>query len=55
MENTSQDILYRWEFSAKKNRGQLWYIITLAIVFGLIIWGMLSRQYVMSFMVIIMA
>jgi len=51
--NTSENILYQWSFSTKKDRGQLWYIIALAVVFGLIIWGMLSKQYVLWFLVII--
>jgi len=51
----NQDTLYEWSFSNKKDRSQLWYIISLSIIVGLVIWGMLSKQYMLSFMAIMIA
>ncbi|MDD5769385.1 MAG: hypothetical protein PHE25_00305 [Candidatus Gracilibacteria bacterium] len=47
------DIIYNWSFSNDKNRGSMWYIIAISIIIGLIIWGFLTRQYVMSFLIIL--
>ncbi|NUJ98271.1 hypothetical protein HGA92_05885 [Candidatus Gracilibacteria bacterium] len=50
-----ETILYTWKFSAKKERSKLWYIIGLSIVIGLVIWGFLTSQYGMSFIIILIA
>lgn len=47
------EIIYNWTFSNDKNRWKLWYIITLSIVIGLVIWWFLTRQYAMSFIIIL--
>lgn len=47
--------LYSWEFNDEKNRSQAWYIIALSIVIGLSIWGFLTSQYWMSFLVLLIA
>ncbi|QFR39691.1 hypothetical protein A9Q91_05720 [Candidatus Gracilibacteria bacterium 28_42_T64] len=49
------DIYYSWKFEDKKNRSSLWYVIALSIVIGLIIWGFLTKQYGMSFIVLLIA
>lgn len=49
----NSDILYSWSFSNDKNRGSLWYVIALSIVIWLVVWGFLSRQYPLSFLVIL--
>lgn len=48
------DLLYSWSFDSKKNRSSLWYVIVLSIAIGLIIWGFLSKQFWMSFVIIIL-
>lgn len=47
--------IYAWKFEDKKNRSQLWYIIALSVVIGLAIWGFLTKQYGMSFIVLLIA
>ncbi len=47
--------LYKWTFHTKKDRGHLWYIIAFACVIGLVIWGFLTSQYGMSFVIILLA
>ncbi len=47
------EVLYGWSFSNDKNRGSLWYIIALSVVIWLVIWGFLSRQYPLSFLIIL--
>lgn len=51
----SNEIIYTWTFSTEKNRWQLWYIIWLSIVVALVIWGFLSKQYWMSFVIILLS
>ena len=48
------DKLYTWSFDSKKQRWKLWYIIVLSITIWLIIWWFLSKQYWMSFVIIIL-
>ena len=47
--------IYSWKFEDKKNRSQLWYIIALSIVIWLAIWWFLTKQYGMSFIVLLIA
>lgn len=47
--------LYVWSFSSDKNRWSLWYIIALSVIIGLVVWGFFTKQYVMSFLVILIA
>ncbi|MDD3645774.1 MAG: hypothetical protein PHH06_00035 [Candidatus Gracilibacteria bacterium] len=47
--------IYSWSFSSKKSRGNTWYIITLSIVIGLVIWGFLTKQYGMSFIILLLS
>jgi hypothetical protein len=49
------NILYSWKFEDKKNRSQLWYIIALSIVIGLTIWWFLTKQYGMSFIILLIS
>ncbi|MFA5917077.1 MAG: hypothetical protein WC850_02460 [Candidatus Gracilibacteria bacterium] len=46
------NILYSWEFEDKKDRGPYWYIIALSIIIGIAIWGFMTGQYGMSFVVL---
>ncbi len=48
------NLLYSWKFDSKKNRSQMWYVIVLSIAIWLIIWWFLSKQYWMSFVIIIL-
>lgn len=47
------DIIYNWSFSNEKNRWNLWYVIALSIVIWLVIWWFLTKQYIMSFLIIL--
>ena len=49
------DLLYSWSFNSKKQRWTLWYLITFSIAIWLVIWWFLSKQYWMSFVIIILA
>ena len=48
-------MLYSWTFPDNKNRWQLWYIIVLSIIIWLVIWWFLTRQYWMSFIVLLIS
>lgn len=48
------DIIYSWSFSSKKERSSMWYIVALSIVIGVVIWWFLTKQYWMSFVVLIL-
>jgi len=48
------DIIYSWSFSSKKERSNMWYIIALSLVIWLVIWWFLTRQYWMSFVILIL-
>lgn len=45
--------IYAWNFPDVKDRGSLWYIIALSIVIGLVIWWFLTKQYGMSFILLL--
>lgn len=47
--------IYSWNFEDKKNRWASWYTIALAIVIWLAIWWFLTKQYWMSFIVLLVA
>jgi len=47
------DIIYTWDFPSKKQRWSTWYIITISIVIWLVIWWFLTKQYWMSFIIIL--
>lgn len=47
--------IYNWSFEDTKNRSPVWYIIAISVVVGLAIWGFLSKQYGMSFVVLLVA
>ena len=48
-------MLYSWTFLDNKNRGTLWYTITFSIVIGLVIWWFFTKQYWMSFIVLLLS
>lgn len=47
--------IYEWEFSDIKNRWKLWYIIAISIVIWLSIWWILTKQFGLSFIVLLIA
>ncbi|MDD3793367.1 MAG: hypothetical protein PHI37_01025 [Candidatus Gracilibacteria bacterium] len=47
--------IYEWSFSDSKNRGKLWYILAISVILGLTIWGIFTKQYGLSFIVILLA
>lgn len=48
------DLLYNWIFSSKQDRSPLWYTIAVSIAIWLVIWWFLSKQYWMSFFIIML-
>jgi len=49
------EILYSWRFNDKKNRWKLWYIIAISIVIWTTIWWFLTKQYWLSFIILLIA
>ena len=49
------NLLYNWEFNSEKNRSALWYTIAISVVIWLVIWGFLTKQYGMSFIVLLIS
>ncbi|MDD3302331.1 MAG: hypothetical protein PHN31_02165 [Candidatus Gracilibacteria bacterium] len=49
------EILYNWEYKDKKDRSSTWYIVALAIIIGLVTWGILSKQYGMSLIILLVS
>ena len=49
------EVLYSWNFSTKKNRWKFWYTIALALVIWIVIWWFIMKQYLLSFVVMIIA
>lgn len=49
----SNEVIYNWSFSNDKNRWSFWYIWALSVMIWLVVWWFLSRQYPLSFLVIL--
>lgn len=49
------NILYSWKFEDTKQRSQLWYIIAFSVVIWLVVWWFLTKQYGMSFIVLLLS
>lgn len=49
------EIIYSWKFSWVKKRWALWYSIVLSIIIWLVIWWFLSKMYIMSFVILLLA
>jgi len=49
------EIIYTWTFSSKKHRWSSWYIIAFSIVIWLVIWWFLTKQYWMSFIILLIS
>ena len=47
-----KDYIYTWSFSSKKERSSMWYIVALSIIIWLVIWWFLTKQYGMSFIIL---
>lgn len=52
---SAEKILYSWSFDDKKERSPFWYIIAISVVIGFAIWGFLTKQYGMSFVILLVA
>lgn len=48
------ETLYSWTFSTQKTRGALWFAVAFSIVTALVIWGFLSKFYMMSFVILLL-
>jgi len=55
MTKTESKQLYTWTFEDKKERWALWYIIAVSVVVAFAIWGFLTKQYGMSFVILLVA
>ena len=51
----SNEIIFNWKFSNDKWRGPLWYTFALSVVLGLVIWWFMTKQYIMSFVIILIS
>lgn len=49
------NILYSWKFDDTKNRSKMWYLIALSVVIWLTIWWFLTKQYGMSFIILLIS
>ena len=49
------EYIYTWEFDDTKNRWTMWYVIALSVVLWLSIWGFMTKQFGMSFIVLLIA
>ncbi len=49
------NVIYTWTFDDRKNRSPVWYISAISIVIGFALWGFLTKQYGMSFVVLLVA
>jgi hypothetical protein len=49
------NIIYKWTFSDEKNRWKLWYIIAISVILWLAIWWIFTKQYFLSFIIILIA
>lgn len=47
--------IYSWEFNDKKDRWTMWYTIALSVVIWLSIWWFFTKQYWMSFIVLLIS
>lgn len=47
--------IYSWNFSSDKQRSPAWYAIAVSVIIGLVIWWFLTKQYIMSFLIILIA
>lgn len=47
--------IYTWEFDDVRDRWSMWYVIALSIVLGLSIWWIFTKQYWMSFIVLLLS
>jgi hypothetical protein len=49
------ETIYKWNFSDDKGRGKLWYAIAISFVIGISIWWILTKQYWLSFIIILIS
>ncbi len=47
--------IYTWKFNSKKDRSELWYTIALSLIIWLVVVWFLTKQYWMSFIVLLIA
>ncbi len=47
------NIFFSWKINTKKERWAFWYILVFSIAIWLIVWGFLTKQYWMSFVIIL--
>lgn len=53
MDKNKQNFIYEWQYSDVKKRGKIWYIIIFSFAAWLIIWWVLTKQYWLSFLLIL--
>jgi len=47
--------IYSWKFNDTKNRWKMWYVIAISIVIWTTIWWFLTKQYWLSFIILLIA
>ena len=52
---SQEALLYSWSFDDRKNRSSNWYIIFLSVMLWIVVWGFLTKQYGMSFVIILVS
>ncbi|MDD4151954.1 MAG: hypothetical protein PHR68_05035 [Candidatus Gracilibacteria bacterium] len=46
---------YSWSFSNEKNRGTSWYLIAITVMIAFVIWGFISKIYMMSISILLVS
>ena len=52
---SENNTLYSWDFNGVKQRWTLWYTLAASIAIWLIIWWFLTKQYGMSFVILLIS
>lgn len=47
--------IYSWNFSWDKWRWPMWYVIAISIVIWIVIWWFLTKQYILSLLIILIS
>ncbi len=48
-------MIYSWIFSTEKNRGASWLIIAATVMIAFVIWGFVSKMYMMSIAILLVS
>lgn len=48
-------MIYSWIFSTEKDRGTSWYLIAATVMIAFVIWGFVSKMYMMSVAILLVS